>query len=219
MGNPAAAKKDRIRWGFCRKRPTAKWNSRCNSSMSIHERFRISTCLRCCQHPWSNGLRSGAYPGSASKWTRFAPPAAKNSWTAPHRWIGEPSQITNNFCPVCTNKCFRKTTLSGLFSDFCRTKVYSFPALGCVDKGWAILVKGRPSIQPRRAYHVPPPCNLGRRLGPNQGSSARRSWTDRLASQGQSPIHRRGTLDQQDRRPVARFACTIRALEFCLETL
>ena len=37
-----------------------KWNSKCNSSISMHETFRNSTCLRCCQHPWSSGLRSGA---------------------------------------------------------------------------------------------------------------------------------------------------------------
>ena len=32
--------------GFCRRRPTARWNSWCNSSRSRHTRLRISTFLR-----------------------------------------------------------------------------------------------------------------------------------------------------------------------------
>jgi hypothetical protein len=43
---PAWAKKDRINSGFCRRRPTARWNSWSNSSRSRHTRFRTSTSLR-----------------------------------------------------------------------------------------------------------------------------------------------------------------------------
>src|SRR5262245_33743464 len=63
IGNPACAKKDRTRRGFCRRRPTARSSSWCNSSRSRHTKFRISTSFRRCQPPSSQGFRSGAYPG------------------------------------------------------------------------------------------------------------------------------------------------------------
>ena len=44
---------------FCRRRPIARWSSKCNSSRSRQVTLCNSTCLRCCQAA-STGFKSGA---------------------------------------------------------------------------------------------------------------------------------------------------------------